>query len=134
VVRRDHELLELRRVVRLALELPVLVRGEDRALDEARRVGVMGDLPAQRAGAELARPAGDGRGGHPRALAVEVVALAEPHEHVAEAAGVRDGELAQARAGLAGVDQALEHPVDVVGDPLSFEDADGDRVGAGVGR
>ena len=42
--------------------------------------------------------------------------------------------LRSARAGLAGVDQRLKHAVDVVGDLLALEDADGDRVGAGVRR
>ena len=105
-----------------------------RALDEPGRVDVVRDLPAQRARAQLARAADDRRGGHASALGVELVALAEADEHVAVATGMGDGELSRPGAGLAGVDQPLQDPVDVVGDPLPFEDADRDRVGAGVGR
>ena len=121
-------------VVVVGLERAVLVGGEHGALDEAGRADVVRDLPAQPLGAQLARAAGHRGGGHAGALGVEVVALAEPDEDVAVAAGVGHRELAQAGAGFAGVDQALKGPVDVMGDPLSFEDADGDRVGSRVRR
>ena len=49
------------------------------------------------------------------------------------AAGVRDGSLAEAATGLAGLEQALEDPVlDVVRDVLPLEHADDDRVGFGL--
>ena len=90
---------------------------------------VVRQLPAEHVGAELLRPADDGRGGDAGALGIEVVALAEADEDVAAPAGVGDGELAQARARLAGVDEPLEDAVDVVRDRLALEDPDGDRVG-----
>ena len=53
------------------------------------RVGdVVGELPAQRARAELAGAADDAAGGDAGALGVEVVALAEPGEQPALAVGV----------------------------------------------
>ena len=84
--------------------------------------------------AQLARPAGHRGGGDPRALGVELVARAQPDQHVARAVGVRDRELAQLAPGLAGVDQRLQHAAVVVRHALVLEDADGDRVGIRVGR
>ena len=57
------------------------------------------------------------------------------HPYVPQAARVRDRELAQAGLGLAGVHERLQHPaIEVMGDRLAVEEADDDRVGAGVGR
>ena len=91
-------------------------------------------LPAEDARAELARAAGDGGGGDAGALGVELVALAEPGEHVAAPVGVGDRELAQARLGLAGVDQRLQRPPSTswaIASPSKTPDSD--RVGTGVG-
>ena len=82
--------------------------------------------------AEIAGAAGHAGGGDAGALGVELVALAQPGEHVAAPVVVGDRELAQACAGLAGVDQRLQHAVDVMGDRLALEHADSDRVGAGL--
>jgi hypothetical protein len=92
------------------------------------------DLPAQRRGVELAGALERGRGGDAGALGAEPLALTEPDQDPALALGVRDGELAEAAAGLAGLEQALEEPVlDVVRDVLAFEHADDDGVGLGLG-
>ena len=73
-------------------------RRRARALDEARRIDVVRDLPAQHARAELLRAAQRPLRRPPGALAVELVALAEPGQHVAPPAGVGDRDLAQARS------------------------------------
>ena len=112
----------------------VLVRRQQRALDEARRLDVVRDLPAQHARAELLRAAEDRRGGHAGALVVELVALAEAGEHVPAPAGVGDRDLAERGLGLAGVDERLQYAVDVVGDRLALEHPDGDRVRRCVAR
>ena len=65
----------------------------------------MGELPAQRAGAQLAGAAEHAGGGDPGALGVEVVALAEPGDDPAAPVGVRERELAEAGAGLAALEQ-----------------------------
>ena len=134
VVRGDDQLVEARAVVVLALVHAVLVGGQQRPLHEAAGLDVMGNLPAQRSRAQLLGAGRDRRGGHPGALVVEIVALAESGEHVAPAAGVGHGDLAERRAGFASIDQVLQDSVDVVGDLLALEDADGDRVGPGVRR
>ena len=92
----------------------------------------MRHLPAQPPRAELARAAERRRGRDPHALAVELAARAEPDEHPALAAGVRDREVAVLGLRLAGVDEALQHAVDVVRDALAFEDPEHDGVGIGV--
>jgi hypothetical protein len=134
VVRGDDQLVEPRVVVAVGLEGAVLVVGEHGAFHEAWRVDVVGNLPAQPPGAQLAGAAGHRGRRDAGALGVEVVALAEAGEHVTVAAGVGDGELAQAGARFARVHEPLQDSVDVMGDPLSFEDADGDRVGSRVRR
>ena len=139
VVGGDDHLVELaRRIVLGARPIAVeAIAGQDRALDErgGHVVGdVVGQLPAQRARAELARAAVDGRRGDPRALGVEAVARAEADEQPAPAVGVVQGEVLEARARLAGLEQrAQRRPLEVVRDPLVVEDADRDRVGLGGG-
>ena len=78
----------------------------------------MRHLPAQAARAELAGAAERGRRGAAHALAVELVARAETDEDPALAARVGDGEMAVLGARLAGGDEAVEDPVDVVVDLL----------------
>ena len=110
VVRGDDQLLEPRVVVGVGL----VTRGTRRRRarcprrSRARRRGA--GSPSTAARCPAPRAAGHRGGGHAGALGVELVALAEPDEHVAVAAGVGDRELAQAGAGLAGVDQRPAGP------------------------
>ena len=92
----------------------------------------MRDLPAQPPRAELAGAAERRRRGDAHPLAVEIGARAEPDEHPALAARVRDGEVAMLGLRLAGVDEPLQDAVDVVGDRLPGEDAEHDGVRIGV--
>ena len=92
-------------LVLVALE-PVGVqhRTVNQSLDDL--VGhVMGDLPAQRGGAELAGSAMRHSGGYARPLAVEGAAITQPDQDDALAVGVRDGEAFELPAGFAGIQQ-----------------------------
>jgi hypothetical protein len=72
----------------------------------------------------------DRRGGDPRALGVEALARAQPDEQPAPSVGAVQGEVPEARARLAGLEQRTQRPpVEIVRDPLVVEDADRDRVG-----
>ena len=131
----DDQLAELRPVVvvvALALEQRELVGAHDAALDERGGVGVgdvVGELPAQRARAELAGAGDHAAGDDPGALGIELVARAEAGDQPALAVGVREGELAEARLGLAGLDDRAKLAVRrVVGDPFILEEPDGDCV------
>ena len=114
------------------------IGGEDRALGERARdvvADVVGDLPAQRPRAELARARLRGGRGDAGALSGEVLARPQADEQPALAVGVGDGEVLEGRLGLAGVEQRLElAAARVVCDALALEDADGDGVGRGVAR
>ena len=138
VVRAHQQRVEAAVLVGLALERVEAIGGEHRALDQARDDGVVdvvGDLPAQPLGAELRRARLRRRGRQAGLLGAEVVALAQAREHEAPAAGVGDRDLLQTRLGLAGVDQRLEGAaLDVVGDRLPVEEADGDGVGVRLER
>ena len=85
------------------------VAGEDRALDQRRGhlVGdVVGQLPAQRARAELAGAAVDGGRGDAGALGVEARRGApSPTTQPAPAVGVVQGQVLEARARLAALEQ-----------------------------
>ena len=107
VVVRGHG--QLREPVRLLVVGGALV-GAERvgrhrgALDEGLGVGVgdvVGQLPAQVKRAQLGGAPLDPGGGHAGALGIELVAPAEPGQHVAAPVRVGDGELAEAALGLA---------------------------------
>ena len=140
VVAGDDDLLELaRRLVLGARAVAVeAVGGQDRALDQrgGHVVGdVVGQLPAQRCGC---RARARGRGPRPRRRARarrrSASRRAEADEQPAPAVGVVQGEVLEARARLAGLEQrAQRRALEIVGDALVVEDADGDRVGLGGG-
>jgi hypothetical protein len=119
-------------VVALALEQRELVGAHHAALHERRGVGVgdvVGELPAQRLGPELAGAGDHAAGDDPGALGIELVALAQPGDQPALAVGMGEGELAVAGLGLTGIHQRAEHAVRrVVRDLLILEETDRDRV------
>ncbi len=121
-------------LVAAALEHRELVGAHHAALDEGGGVGVgdvVGELPAQRARAELAGAGDHAAGDDPGALGVELVALAEPGDQPALAVGVGERELAEARLGLARLDERAKRAVRrVVRDPFVLEQTDRDRVRA----
>ena len=121
------------------------VAGQHRAGDQSGDdlvpdVGTAGvsrcwQLPAQRAGAELAGATQDRRRGNPGALAIELGPGAEPDEQDAPTVVVDDGEALGGAAGFARVQQGLQHaPGKIVRDAFVRKDADRDRVGAGGER
>ena len=74
-------------------------------------------------------------GGHPRRLAVQLVALAEPRDQHAALPAVRGllvghGDLARARLGLPALDERLEV---LLAELLALEQRHHARVGGGVG-
>ncbi len=138
VVGGDDQLLDRAVVRRGALVAREPVGGEQRALDERARHGVVdvvGELPAEPPAPELLRaPEGD-RGRDARAFGVERAARPEADEQPAAPGRMGDREVAEGGARLALVDEALERAVlDVVRHGLAVEHPDDERVCAAVGR
>ena len=107
--------------------------GDDRLDDLV--ADVVGQLPAERAGAALARPIVGHRRRYPRPLGVERRPRTEPDQEHAAAVVVGQREPLERAAGLAGVKQRSQlTPGQVVRDALVFEYSDDDRVGAGGER
>ena len=124
-------------VVVVALVAVKPVGPEDGALDQPGDdliADVVWDLPAERVGAEFDGPVmGDARGG-PRALGVELGAVAEADQDVAAPVGVGDRQPLELALGLAAVEHRLERAAgQIVGYALVLEHADHDRVGARFG-
>jgi hypothetical protein len=126
-------------VSRLRLEAVEAVQGEQRPFHQRAgdpiRASVDGwQLPGQRPRAELAGPLGGGRGGNPRPLGIEILALAEPRDQdpAPFAVGhllVGDRDLLHTPLGLARVDELLKRRI---GEPLVLEQPHHAGVGVGL--